>query len=307
MTRPKRTSAIIGFLLVAAGLWAAYWWYYKLVPMRHLADPKWRAAHSESARWAEEQKNYTRTGASPDLCFRGDQIGFYGNKQWFLWLDERIRNPQGFRHCGCTEYALALMTNRHVDSWARWTDANRHRSQEEWIKDGFLDYGVTVHLPPAPDDTLALLRLLGRKSWNFLWAGPDGKKTPDSVPSYIHYNAYRWLRDSQFDPIQFATSNTTAAQEPDIATGLLNFSQWHAAYPGRDGTGVLTLLKPTPRDSNFDLPPRIAKPGFLLTVNAIIAAFIISGATLLWRFTKRNAAPQPLAPNTNPETPPSSS
>jgi hypothetical protein len=104
------------------------------------------------------------------LCFRGDRIGFYGDKQWFLWLDDRIRNPERFRHCGCTEYALAWRANRHVVSWAQWTDANRSRSQEEWIRDGFMDYGVAAHLPPTSDDTLPLLRLVGRKSWKGLEA-----------------------------------------------------------------------------------------------------------------------------------------
>jgi hypothetical protein len=137
-----------------------------------------------------------RAFRSPDLCFRGDQIGYYGDKEWFLWLDERIRNPEKFRYCGCTRYALALMANHEMDSWAPWTDANRSRTQVEWIKDGFLKHGVTVHLPPGPEDTAPLLRLLGRKTWNTLFGGPQGAEAPESIPSYIQYNAFRWLRDS---------------------------------------------------------------------------------------------------------------
>jgi hypothetical protein len=38
------------------------------------------------------------------------------------------------------------MTNQRVRSWEEWTEANSTRSQEEWIKDGFLEYGVTVHI-----------------------------------------------------------------------------------------------------------------------------------------------------------------
>jgi len=74
--------AAAGFVLVAAGLAAAYWWHYKLAPMRHLADPAWLSAHSETARWEEEQKDYRRFGSSPDLCFGGDRIGFYGDKRF---------------------------------------------------------------------------------------------------------------------------------------------------------------------------------------------------------------------------------
>jgi hypothetical protein len=49
--------------------------------MRHLADPKWLDAHTEKARWLEEQKDYQRMGSSPDLEFRGDRIGYYGDKK----------------------------------------------------------------------------------------------------------------------------------------------------------------------------------------------------------------------------------
>jgi hypothetical protein len=278
-----------GLALVAAGLAAAYWWHYKLSPMRHLADPAWLSAHSEAARWEEEQKDYRRFGSSPDLCFRGDRIGFYGDKQWFLWLDERIRNPDSFRHCGCTEYALALMANRHVDSWAQWTDANRGRSQEEWIRDGFLEFGVTAHLPPTSDDTLPLLRLLGRKSWNVLWGGPQGTNAPEAVPSYIHYNAYRWLRDSGFEPDKFMASNATVTTQSDITEGLLRYSQWQSAYPGHDGLGVLAFGAASESSSDFNMRPLISKPWVVVGVNSFIAACVIGGVVLIWRFTKTKA------------------
>lgn len=291
MTRAKRYSRFalvtLGCLLVAAGSAAGYWWHYKLAPLRHLADPVWLAAHSEAARWEEEQNNYRRLGSSPDLCFRGDRIGFYGDKQWFLWLDERIRSPERFRHCGCTEYALALMTNHHVDSWAQWTDAHRGSSQEEWIRDGFLAYGVTVHFPPTPDDTVPLLRLLGRKTWNTLRGGKQGTNAPETVPSYVQYNAYRWLRDSGFDPVRFASSSGAAAgAESDLTAGLLGYSRWSSAYPRKAGLGVLAFGKAdTSRFGGRPLPP-ISKPWMLLGVEAFIAACIVGGAALVWRFTR---------------------
>jgi hypothetical protein len=288
-----------GFVLVAAGLAAAYWWHYKLAPMRHLADPAWLAAHSEAARWEEEQRDYRRLGSSPDLCFRGDRVGFYGDSQWFLWLDERIRNPGSFRHCGCTDYALALMANRHSASWAQWTDANRERSQEEWIRDGFLEYGVTAHLPPTSADTLPLLRLLGRESWNVLWGGPQGTNAPDAVPSYIHYNAYRWLRDSGFEPGKFAASNATVTAQTEIIAGLLRYSQWKSAYPGHDGLGVLAFGKASESSSDFDMRPVISMPWVVVGVDCFIAACMIGGAVLVWRFTKRTADANRVEPDTS--------
>jgi len=268
-------------VLLGAGLIGAYWWLYKVAPARHLVDPEWLAAHSEEARWAEEQKDYRRRGTSPDLCFRGDRIGFYGGKDWFLWLDRQIRNPGEFRHCGCTEYALSLMTNQETVSWKEWADANRERSQEEWIRDGFVHYGVGVHLPPRPDDAVPLLRLLGRESWDFLWEGPQRGSAPKAVPSYVHYNAYRWLRDSGFEPLDFASSNPVLAAEPDISRGLFTFAQWRAAYPGRHGLGVLAFGRESEKRSHLDMRPALAKPWVAAGVDASLVAITIGGGLLV--------------------------
>jgi hypothetical protein len=108
-----------GGVLLIAGLVVAYFWFYKLAPMRHLADSNWLETHTEKARWLEEQKDYERMGSSPDLEFRGDRIGYYGDKKWFLWLEHKATTDENFRVCGCTETALALMSNQHVDSWDR--------------------------------------------------------------------------------------------------------------------------------------------------------------------------------------------
>jgi len=280
----KRHSRILGagfgLVLLTAGCVAGHWWFYKLAPARRLSDPHWLAAHSEKARWEEEQKDYERMGTSPDLCFRGDRIGYYGGKKLFLWLEEQIRNPDDFRYCGCTEYALTLMANRHVTSWKEWTDANRARSQEEWIKDGFLEYGVAVHLPPEPDDTVPLLKLLGRKGWNVLFAGPQGTNAPESVPSYIHYNAYRWLRDSGFHPVRFANSNTILVAESDISRGLLAFSNLRAAFPADDGEGVLAFGKRASASAGM-MQPRIARRGVGAGAYAFITGSIIGGLALI--------------------------
>ena len=271
-----------GFLLVCAGVTAAYWWLYKLAPLRHLADPKWRQQHSETARWTAEQQMYKRLGVSPDLCFRADKIGYYGGKEWCLWLLERTRHPEKFRVCGCTEYVLSLMSNRHGSSWKKWAKANRERSQEEWIKDGFSEYSVDVHLPPQSDDTLPLLRLLGRKSWNFFQELQP--KDKEAVPNYVQYNAFRWLRDSGFDPYGFAHSNQALLAESQITVGLLKFCRWKVAYPGGDGLGVLAFgRKPQTIEP---CPPLVVSPWFEAGVFAFIAASLVSGLILLFRFTR---------------------
>lgn len=261
---------VAGALFLSGGLTVGYWWLYKLAPMRHLIDPVWCARHSEAARWVEEQADYRRMGSSPDLCFRGDRIGFYGDKDWFLWLAERVRRPGKFRVCGCTEYALALTVNRHVSRWGEWADANRNRSQEEWIRDGFLDYGVMVHLPLQSEDTLPLLRFLNRKRWNFLWAGPQGTNVPEAVPSYVLYNAFRWLRDSGFQPGRFALSNAVLVTEPEVSGGLVRYSQWLASYPGDGGLGVLSFGRNASKNGSFEMLRPLTSPWFQVVIYTIM-------------------------------------
>ena len=207
-----------------------------------------------------------------------------------------MRHPKKFRVCGCTEYALTLMTNQHVPSWEDWTTANRDRSQEEWIKDGFLKYSIEVHLPPQSDDAVPLLRLLGRKTWHFLWSGPQGEKAPEAVPSYIQYNAFRWLRDSGFNPHQFAAEHSAQAAEPDILEGLLQFYRWRNAYSGREGLGVLAFGK----ESDTSLPPAplATSPWFAAGVFAFITISIAMGFALLFRVRHR----RPTSSNNSPTT-----
>lgn len=284
--RRQITSAFCGLLLLIAGLLAAYWWFYRLGPVRKIVDPIWLAEHSEVARWKEEQKDYRRMGSSPDLCFRGDRIGFYGDRKWFLWLADQLGHTD-FRSCGCTKYALALMANRHVDAWRQWAETNRSRSQEEWIRDGFSAFGLTVHLPPVADDTLPLLRLLGRPCWNFLWAGPQGTNAPEAIPSFAQYNAYRWLRDSGFELGKFMATNGTLFAHSDIASGLVGYSRWMAAYPGEQGLGVLALR--STKSDDWGGRPLLTAPWFVVAVNGGIVLMMLGGLLLLVRAIRSRA------------------
>lgn len=263
---------------------ASYWWLYKLGPMRRLVDPDWLESHSEAARWAEEQEDYQRLGTSPDLFFRGDRIGYYGDRKWCLWLVERIVADDEFRHCGCTDTALALMTNQRVSSWGDWLTTNGDRSQEEWIRDGFLEYGVTVHLPPTPDDAGTLLTLLGQQSENERCEGHADESDSDTVPGHIQYNAFRWLRDSGFQPRRFAALNGDLSLESTKARGILRYSEWHIGYPENDGLGVLAFGRhsETGTDgSDSDFRPRIAKPWLRRGVNGFIGVTTVAGCLLI--------------------------
>jgi hypothetical protein len=275
---------ITGVILVIAGMVVAYFWFYKLAPMRHLADSEWLETHSEKARWLEEQKDYERMGSSPDLEFRGDRIGYYGDKKWFLWLETKATTDKSFRVCGCTETALTLMVNQYVDSWEEWAKTNQSRTQEEWIRDGFSKYGVSAHLPPDASDVEPLLKLIGRKSWNFLQGGPQGTNAPEAIPNYVQYNAFRWLRDSGFNPMAFAVSNATLVTSQDMSIALIKYSRWRGEFSGRDELGVLAFGKTAEHDSFFG-PPLIMKLWLVALVYCSVALLPLLG---LWLMTSRN-------------------
>jgi len=278
---------LFGAILVLVGLVVAYFWFYRLAPMRHLADSKWLETHTEKARWLEEQKDYERMGSSPDLEFRGDRIGYYGDKRWFLWLESKAATDKNFRVCGCTETALALMSNQHADSWEEWLKTNQNRTQEEWVRDGFLRYGVSVHLPPDVSDVEPLLKLMGQKSWNFLSGGPQGTNAPDSIPDYVQYNAFRWLRDSGFTPTVYARSNAALVASQDMAMALIKYANWHGAFSlaEHDKLGIFAFARKSDTDGGF-APPLITKLWVGVVVYSSVVVFLSVGLWLV-AFRKR--------------------
>lgn len=230
-------------LLGAGAIW--YHWGYTLGPRRKLCDPVWLVEHSERARWIEEQKDYLRTGRLPS-CVYGHQIGAYGDKEWFLWLVDRI-GSKGFQMYGCISVVLEGMSNRRSGSsghtWKEWARANRSRTQEEWIRDGFKAWGLEVHLPPEESDTVCLLELLGR-------ASPDeGRRytprtTTSAVPGHIEYNAFRWLRDGGFDVIKFKESVVDSSTSEAVKLGVASYQTFLAYYPPQQGVGILSFAEP---------------------------------------------------------------
>ncbi len=120
-------------------------------------------------------------------------------------------------------------------------------------------------------------------------AGPQGTNAPQAVPSYVQFNAYRWLRDSGFSPSKFAASNATVAAESEVSGGLVKFSQWFAVYPGRDGLGVLSFGRHSAESWVFGVPV-IVNRWFVVGVDAFIAISTIGGGVLVLRFRRRKAA-----------------
>lgn len=180
------------------------------------------------------------------------------------------------------------MANQDVLSSNAWLEANRGRSQEQWLQDGFRAFGVTVQLPPSTNDFIPLLRLLGQRSWNSLTHGSPTTNTPGAIPTYAKYNAFRWLRDSGFQPGKLVESNAVAMFDKEVVVGLLAYAQWQGSFPAGNGLGILKLGKDQTdfRDDATNAPGFVGS-GFKTAVMGLIAALIIAGTTLIssrpWR------------------------
>ncbi|OGV61652.1 MAG: hypothetical protein A3K19_15225 [Lentisphaerae bacterium RIFOXYB12_FULL_65_16] len=202
--------------------------------------------HSSKARWIEEEKHHRRTGDWPDILDRNDHMRFYGNKEWCIWLIDKLVHEKPMLFCGCMQSALACMTNhdfKSVDAWAKWLATERAKSQEDWIRDGFVGYGLHLESPLTKENAEELLRLIGRS------------RTEESeVPYYIKFNALRWLRDSGFDPWSVDLKDSASQDTRERLMGLMSYMLHLGSSQGNYGAGVLSLVTP-PGDVEEPSPP----------------------------------------------------
>jgi hypothetical protein len=273
----RRILLLLGVAMVGAGVVAGYFWFYRLAPVRRLLNPDWRRTHSAAATWAEEQKDYRRNDVSPDMFFRGDTLGYYGNKDWTVWLLGKLKE-EDFRFCGCTRATLSLLTNQRMDgdrdACVTWLEKHKNESQEQWIQQGFAEYGVKVHLPPEPNDAAALLPLLGDTE-------KDAKGEP-KVPSWLKYNAFRWLRDSDFRWAEYVASHPEWRSTEKTAVGVCRYAAYEAEFPPEDGMGRLAFAKPgTSRQYDFAGRPPIAGRAAKAIAYVVIFGGIVCGGILV--------------------------
>lgn len=249
----RRALLLFGAVFVCVGAVGGYYWFYQLAPLRHLYDPDWRKPRSSAAIWAEEQENYRRLNDSPDICQRGDMIGYYGDKNWTLWFIGNLKK-KGFRFCGCAGSALNFLTNqdgrKNEDAWVAWLQKHKDESQEQWIQQGFAKVGVTVHLPPEPGDRVPLLTLLGNSEKD---AGGDRK-----IPRSLQYNAFRWLRDSGFNWREYIASHPEWRSSELVAAGVCTYASYEATFPRTDKLGLLAFADPRTSELGWAMSPMIA-------------------------------------------------
>ncbi len=207
------TTRGLGLLMVLGSACIGYYWFHVLGPVRRQIDPDWLRQHSLEAQWNEAQTRIRRWGWGHDDGFYGAHCG---DAEFMAWVMSRTRPGDDISSCGAghRDSAFRGITNQDLGeeavAWLDWWRKNRSKSQLEWHRDGFALWGVTVSIPPSTQDTVPLLQLLG-----------DSNPT-NPVPDYVKHNAFRWLRDSGFNPVDFAL--TAGRGLEDVAkSGLLEY------------------------------------------------------------------------------------
>jgi hypothetical protein len=272
LTRP------FGILSLILGLGLAFCWFYLLSPLRHMSDMRWRDTHTEKRYWEEVQKSIARIGWTHDC---GPEVGRYGDKEWAAWIIAHILPGDDIESCsaGHKDGALRCITNQNVggaaEAWLRWWQDNRDKTQEQWILQGFRKDGLELHTPLTKEDITALLLIIGK-------TGRDSEAHP--YPYEWRYNAFRLLRDSDFEPSSF-TLDALPAKDRDVGfAGLIRFAERAGYEPKQASPGVLAIGTPVSDDYAC---PAFASGRFNAVVCAILA-LLIAGGLLCLHFSLRN-------------------
>ena len=131
--------------------------------------------------------------------------------------------------------ALQSITNhdagRNAEDWRQWYERNRDKTQEQWIKDGFVEHGFPVSDPPDDAFVTALIQA----------------SNPKYQPQYLQVNALRILRKVPSDNVVRLAKPLSASQESATRRATI------AALEIVDGTGRLEVLRNLAKDSDIDI------------------------------------------------------
>ena len=272
--KPRKPRKLIlrisGTLLIFIGIGIAFFWYFWLLPMSQRNDYRWHENFSKKSYWNHIQNYIHRFG-----WIHNDfhEVGHYGGKFWVKWILAKALSDSWLYGRGHKYIALNYITNQspvndreyepslyeyqyREKKWVEWWEKNKNKSQIEWIQEGFAKQGVKISKTPSVEDYKALLRILGNvreeKDYSSEDNDTDGKNTPflfpekvekekEYAPDYLRYNAFRWLRDSGFEPVDFTIKHVTKSTSKEIVQGLKEYQSWNSSYPWHTEVGILPL------------------------------------------------------------------
>ena len=273
-----------GLLLLLISGVALFLWFYWLAPLRNLSDPSWVLDHSPDRYWVELQKQLLRSGPSHDSYIR---LGFWGDEKWVKWIMAKMQGGQEFKRCidGHLDAALPYMTNQQpgpdAQSWLAWWSTNSHKTQLDWIREGFAKQSIELDQPLNTNNLFLLLTILTpATNW------PASIKTLPKHRGALSHNACRWLRDSGFTPSQLSLSSVPADRRKIVTQGLVNYASWLGVF--QDGPGKLQIIGVSTMESSATAhDPLIDPPSYPWLPYLAFLALAVGGVFLLPRAAKR--------------------
>jgi outer membrane protein assembly factor BamB len=131
--------------------------------------------------------------------------------------------------------ALQSITNhdagRNAEDWRLWYEKNKDKTQEQWIKDGFVEHGFPVSDPPDDAFVTALIQA----------------SDPKYQPRYLQTNALRMLPTVPSDTVVRLAKALSVSKESAAKRATI------AALERVDGTGRLDVLRDLAKDSDVDI------------------------------------------------------
>lgn len=255
---------MLGSVLLLSSVVMAVGWFWWMKPFRNLGDPEWRERHTSVAQWEETQKQIRHFGRfSHD---DGWLIGQFGDSSWVERIIGMMAESEDVSSCasGHLDVGLRWLTNQspgeEAGDWLRWWETNKEKSQDQWIRDGFGEMGISLADDLDLDVTRALLLVLGSTNLNL----------PYGLTGARGFNAFRWLRDHDFDPTELRWTDFAEKDRDTAWLGLCRYSLSSMQYPPAMWGGMKL--------------PAMARPQVARNINIAMAATAILGlGCLFWR------------------------
>jgi len=283
-------ALISGSVLVFAAVCIPFLLWGVLVPgLRITGPPEFSPEYSHEGLWKAGRRSLAFGFWTHD---HGFLVGDFGGKEWVGPLVESMVSGEGI---GCAgghrEAALEGITNHSPPEgtdlgafWSEWWARSAEQTQAEWIRRGFESDGYPVTLPPNERDWPTLLKLLGeKKDGSAVRSAGHFPEDDFAHPRRARYNAFRWLRDSGFDPVVYALG-TEAVGDEVTRQGLLAYREFEREFR----TGVPGRLEFAPEDDWGKGMPASLRPGILeprsqgLLAAVLALVFLIGAALARW-------------------------
>jgi hypothetical protein len=101
---------------------------------------------------------------------------------------------------------------------------------------------------------------------------------------HLKHNAFRCLRESGFDPVQYAISHPPLSA--DIERGLLEYAQRERRWPAANGLGILPFGKTSGEWTRepWEVPAMLTPKFQVLAYLLIFAPLLLAAALFAWSF-----------------------